>query len=352
MNDRMISKKKFFPAYLNIAKDTWQSIFRNTLWVVQTRWLPLKLGDPFNYIDVPKGCARILGVSVEDHCKLLQPLFYNSQLNVVNKPTQRKCGCDACDCGGLCEDVNNFSLTTSLVFTINNIPYFEKTWLKYCPNGDILEYKEIPTKKYNNIVGDGGDYNDDFNNDYDIASAPFSDYSIVTSVQQRKICHLETLVCGCPAETEENCRILNDTCGCNLNFNCNGKRRHCRQSAENVNNNFWGEIKFSECGTKIYYRPSRHWRKVTNKEFPEFLQINFQPNGILVDAETTFPDYCIDAMTTGIDWRSKRFNGKWSEVEKKAAEYRHIDACNQLTGYLNPIDLIQVAQVQDAQIRW
>lgn len=352
MNDRLISKKKFFPAYLNIAKDTWQSIFRNTLWVVQTRWLTLKLGDPYNYIDVPRGCSRIFGASIRDHCGLLQPLFYNSQLDVVNQPAERKCSCTTCDCSGLCTDVNSFSVTTRLVFTINNIDYYEKTWLQYCPNGDILEYSEIPTKKYNNIVGDGGDFNDDYNDDYSIAAAPFSDYTVVTTKQQRKICHLETLVCGCPAETEENVQILNDTCGCNLNWNCNGRRRHCRQSSQNINNNFWGEIKFSDCKTKIYFRPSRHWIKVTNLEFPEFLQLDFQTNGIEVDSETTFPDYCIDAMTTGINWRSMRFNGRYNFKEKKEAEYMHIDAVNKVIGFLNPIDLIQLSNIQDARIAW
>lgn len=352
MNDRLISNKKFFAAYLNIAKDTWQSIFRNTLWSIQTRWLTLKAGDPYNYIEVPKGVSRILGVSVEDHCHLLQPLFYNAQLNVVKKPSVRKCGCDVCDCGGLCEDVNSFTYSTRVVFTINGVDYYEKTWLKYCPNGDVIEYKEIPTKKYNNIVGDGGDFNADYNDDYSIAAAPFSDYTVVTTQQQRKMCKLETLTCGCPAETPENCQTLIDTCGCNLNWNCNGRRRHCTKWEQNINDNNLGEVKISECLTKIFYKPSHHWRKATNKEFPEYLQLTFQTSGINCDAETIFPDFCIDAMTTGIDWRSKRFNGRWSGVQIKEAEWRHNDAIAKLTAYLNPINLIELSKVQDAPIRY
>lgn len=352
LNDRFISKKKFFGAYVNIAKDTWQDIFRNTIWEVQSRWVPLKGGEPYNYIEVPKIASRILGVSVEDHCGLLQPLFYNNQLNIVPQPAVKKCSCTACDCGGLCADVNSFSVTTNLVFTINGVPYYEKIWRESCPNGDILEYKEIPTKKYNNIVGDGGDFNDDYNNDYDIAAAPFSDYTIVTTKQQKKICKLETLPCGCVAETEENAQILSDTCGCNLNWGCGGKKRHCKRYDENINNNYLGEIHFSECKTKIFYKPSKHWKKVTNKEFPNFLSIDFQTNGMSVDAETTFPDYCIDAMTTGIDWRSKRFNNKYSQGEVKAAEYRHIDACLGVVKYLNPISLIELSKVQDQSIKW
>jgi hypothetical protein len=352
MNDRMITKKKFFPAYLNIAKDTWQTIFRNTLWVIQTRWLTLKAGDPYSYIDMPRGVSRLLGVQVKDHCNLLQPLYYNAQLDIVPQPAEKKCGCPCPDCAGLCEDVNSFSVSTQLLFSIAGVPYYEKTWLKYCPNGDILEYKEIPTKKYNTIVGDGGDFNADFNDDYFIGSSPFGDYTVVTVKQQRKICHLETLACGCPAETPENCQILNDTCGCNLNWSCRGRRRHCRQYSENINPNHWGEIKLSECMTKIFYRPSRHWRHCTGKEFPDFLQVSYQGTGIEVDAETTFPDFCIDAMTTGIDWRSKRFNGRYSQADIKAAEYRHEDAKAKVIAFLNPINLIELAQVQDAPIKY
>lgn len=354
MADRGITKKKFFAMYLQMAKKEWQKIFRNTLWEVQTRWQTLKLGDPYNFIDLPQGVgiSRIFGISVTDHCGLLQPLFYNSQLDVVKKPLIKQCGCDACECGGLCNDVNSFSMTTKVLFTINGVDYIEKTWLQYCKNGDILEYKEIPTKKYLNITGDGGDFNDDYNDDYSHTAAPFSDYVIVYVKQQKKICKLETLECGCPKETEENTQTLINFCGCNLNFGCGSKRRHCKQFSENINNNHWGEVKISECGTKFFYKPPRHCGLLWHDRIPEFLQITFQTNGLEPDNEVLVPDFAIDAMEAGINWRSMRFNSKYSGVQKKEAEYQSIDETNKVVAFLNPIDLVQLGKVQDAVIRW
>ena len=179
--DKLVSKKKYYAAYLNMAKDIWQNLYRDTLWEVQSRWMTLKVGSPYNYIDVPEGVARLLSVAVTDKCNKIQPLFYNSQLNIVDKPTVRKCGCTTnCGCGGNCEAANSMTYTTTYLFTYGGVDYYEKCWQEVCPNGDILEFCEIPTKQYNSINGDGGDYSADYNNDYLIADPPFSDLEIVT----------------------------------------------------------------------------------------------------------------------------------------------------------------------------
>jgi hypothetical protein len=349
--DRQISKKKYFPAYLQMAKKEWQLIFRNTLWVVQSKWETLKELDGKLYIDSPTDASRVFGVSVEDHCHLLQPLFYNNQLNIVQKPKRKHCGCESCQCGGLCVDVNSFAMTTNLVFTINGIPFYEKIWMEYCKNGDILEYKEIPTKKYNSTTGDGGDFNSDFNDDYSIAAAPFSDYTVVTVKQQRKICKLEILSCGCPSEIPENVELLNNFCGCNLTIGCNARKRHCKQYFENVNNNHWGEIKFGD-DNKIYYQPSKRWQHLTGKKLPDFLQVDYQPNGLKNDSEVLVPDYAIDAMEAGINYRAKRFNTKYSAIEREDAKVQAQMEKDKVMAFLHSIDLIFMDTIQDAPIRW
>lgn len=354
MADRTISKKKYFKAYLQMAKKEWQLIFRRTLWSTQTRWQTLKqLGDRY-YIDIPSNASIVFSVAIEDHCKLLQPLYYNNQLSVVDKPAVRKCGCQSatCECGGLCQDVNSMSMETKLVFEINGIPYYEKIWYVYCPNGDILQYREVPTKSYNTIAGDGGDFNDDYNPDYDIASQPFTDYAIITSKFQKKICTLEVLECGCPRDTNENAIILSNACGCNLNIGCGTRRRHCKNYFENPNGHKWGEVKISECGTKIYFRPSRHWQSCTNQTLPEFLQLNFQTNGLEADQEVLVPDFAIDAMETGIDDRRIKFNTKFSLKDRDYARFRAVDERNKVIALLNPIDLIFMDGAQDLPVRW
>ena len=344
-------KKKYYSRYLTIAGEVWEDIFQKTLWVVKSVWMPTKAGDPFNYVDVPGDCARLLSVGVDDKCDLIQPLFYNNQLNVVTKPVTKKCGC-TCDCGGLCDDVNSLVTTTKLLFTVNGIPYYEKKWLQYCPNGDILEYTETPTKKYNDLTGDSGDFNSDFNDDYSIAAAPFSAYEIVTVKSQRKVCKLETMPCGCPVENEANACLLTECCGCSVSWGCGTKRRHCKQYSENINNNHLGEIKMSDCNTKIYYHPNRKWQHVAKKEVPDYLLVNYQSTGTTPGAETLVPKYARNVMYAGIDNARKEYNSSFGQGDKLAAMYKFQKEKDDIQGYLNPIDLIFLSQVQNSPILW
>jgi len=346
-----IDKKKYFSRYLVIAGEVWQDVFQNTLWCIKSVWQPTKLGVPFNYVDIPSDCQRLLSVGVDDKCDLIQPLFYNNQLNVISKPIAKKCGC-TCDCGGLCDDVNSLTATTKLIFTLNGIPYYQKCWMELCKNGDILEYCETPTKKYNTLVGDSGDFNDDFNNDYDIAAAPFSAYEIVIVKSQRKVCKLDVKPCGCPVESEANCQLLIDSCGCSISWGCRTKRKHCHQYSENINNNHLGEVKLSECGTKIFYKPNRHWRQVAKKEFPDYLLINYQSTGITPGAETLIPQYARKVMYAGIDNARKEFNQAFGIGEKQDACYRYQKEKDDVIGFLNPVSLQVLSTIQDQPIKW
>lgn len=346
-----IDKKKYFSRYITIAGEVWQDVFQKTLWSIKSVWMPTKLGEPFSYVDMPQDCLRLLSVGVDDKCDLIQPLFYNTQLNVVSKPRVKKCGC-TCDCGGLCDAVNSLTTTTKLIYTINGVPYYQKCWMEYCANGDILEYCETPTKKYNTLTGDSGDFNSDYNDDYDIASAPFSAYEIITVKSQRKICKLEVAPCGCPQETTDNCQLLIDSCGCNISWGCRTKRKHCDQFSENINNNFLGEVKISGCGTKIYYKQSRHWRQVAKKETPDYLLVNYQSTGETPGAETLVPRYARNLMYAALDNGRKEYNSSYSIGEKQAASYKLQHEKNEIVNFLSPIDLIQLAQVQDCEIKW
>jgi hypothetical protein len=358
---RGVDKKKYYARYLIIAKRVWQRLFWNTLWITKSVWQPLKKGDPYNYIDVPRDKARILSISQQDPCGKVRPLYYNSQINVVPKPKIKKCGCGACDCGGLCEDVNSFTVTTKLLFTINGVNYYEKTWLKYCTNGDILEYREVPTKKYLDYKGDGASFNNDFNNDFDIGGG-FGNYEITTEKFQQKICHLTTQPCGCPEETQENEQILMDFCGCFFGCFTRRHRDFCNHFLENPDPNCLGEVKLSECGTKIFYIPNRHRFRPecttgTNirpaiPTLPDFLQVNYQTNGQNFDEQVLVPDFSVKAVMTGIDSDSKMFNNKYSLAEKKDAEYRHNDEVNKLILFLNPLSLDVLSHIQDAPTKW
>lgn len=349
-----ISQRKHFARYLILAEECWEDVFQNTLWVIKSVWLPTKSGNPYNYIQIPSDCQRLLSAGTNDKCGLIQPLFYNNQVNVIAKPTTKKCGCDdvGCNCGGLCESANSLTTTTKLMFTILGVSYYQKCWIQTCPNGDIIEWCETPVKKYNTLAGDSGDFNADYNNDYDIADPPFSAYTIVTEKTQRKVCKLETRPCGCPVESEENNTLFMDCCGYLVSESCLNKKKHCRQFSQNVNDNHRGAVKISDCGTKVYYIPSANWRKVYEAETPDYLLVNYQTTGISCGAETLVPKYARNLMYSMLDAGRKEYNSSYSQGEKDAANFKKIDEKNKIMGYLSPVSLQFMSDVQDAQVKW
>src|SRR5688572_6546806 len=80
---RGVNKKKYFPKYLVVAGEIWKDIFQKTLWATKSVWKELKAGDPYAYIDVPKDSVRLFSIGATDKCGNIQPLFYNTQLNVI-----------------------------------------------------------------------------------------------------------------------------------------------------------------------------------------------------------------------------------------------------------------------------
>jgi hypothetical protein len=348
---RGVNKLKHFAKYLIVADKIWQEIFQKTIFATQSVWKELKAGDPYSFIDMPKDCARLFSVDTVDDCGNLVPLFYNSRLNVVSKPTIKRCNCNACNCESLCEDLNSTTATTKLLFTINGINYYEKQWIKYCPNGDIIEYTETPVKSFNDRIGDGGDFNNDFNNDFSIGRGGLSNFTIVTNISQRKICALTVRPCGCPENTEENIHKVIDMCGGFLSCNSNLKVKRFDRFLENINSNCTGEVKVSECGNKIYFRPTqRHHGHKT--KLPDFLHISYQTNGKVPNQEAQVPDYAELCLWSGIDWLSKQFNNQYSLSEKMAAKYEYNAQSNEVIKWLNPLDLEELSNVQDAEIRF
>lgn len=342
---RQISKKKYYASYLINAKYVWRYLFKNTIYAVNSQWFTLQKGTPYNYINIPKDNSRIFSVCKTDRHNRIEELFYDNLTNIIAIPTssQKKCGC-TCDCGGLCDDVNSLTYTTRVIFTVNGTDYVEKTWVKVCPNGDVIEYKITPTKKYNNFTGDAGDYFIDYNNDYDIGNPPFSDYTIVYTEFQKIICKLSVKECGCPEDTPENIDLLTTHCGYYLPVNACCKKQH-KQEFLNEINTCKGRVKMSECGTKIYYIPDKSY-EIT----PEFLLLNWQTSGENCSDVVQVPEYANEAMFFGIDWYSKRFNNSYNKTEKDDAKYAWNNAQNELIMYLNPLNFELLGNIQDAKI--
>lgn len=351
--NRMIDKKKNFPAYLTIAKRSWQKMYWNTLFAVQSTWHTVQIGDPYDYVYMPKNTVRFLNASIEDRHGRIQPLFYADQLNIISKPKTQKCGCTACKCDGVCDDIGATSVTTKLIFTVNNVNYYEKCWIKLCPNGDIIQWCEIPTKSYNDRIGTFGDYNADYNDDWLKGNPGLDNFTIVYEKFQTKICALEVRPCGCPIDNEANRIIINTCCSGFLPF-WTLRNRHQPTFMDEINSKGYGEVKLSEDGRKLYFKPTRHWHNHCNKDpkIPKFLLLNCQTSGVDCTEEVLVPEYGLDFLWADMDWRAKRFNSKYSLNEKQESKYQRNDEENKLIMFLNPLSLQELQNVQDGVIKW
>ena len=344
---RGIDKKKYYAGYLNMAKYVWKKIFSTSIFAVQSEWVALENDEPYNSIKLPKDLVRLFSVSVDDRCGNIVPLYYNQKVNIIAKPKVSSCGCGVCNCSsdGLCNDVNTMIKTSKYLFTVGATDYYEQTWTEFCKNGDVIEYNEIPTKKYNDFVGDGGDFNADYNNDYLKNHPPFSNFTIVTEKTQRTLCKLDVKPCGCPKDTPENENLLFDTCG---HYLCSGskKRKHCANIKGDINSNHKGSVKVSDCGTKVYYIPD----KGHHNHLPDYLLVNYQTSGIDCKTIVQIPDYAVEAMFYGIDWYSKRFNTTINWKEKLQVKWAFNNAESELIMFLNPLSIEELSTLQDAKI--
>ena len=327
--------RKYHKQTLVLMQQVFAELFTQTWYTVPSRYMELKKGDPYNYIDVPVGMQRLLSVSVPDRCGNMKPLFYNQDMSVIKKPKRKPCGCESntCDCAGLCEAIGGLVVNTKEVVIINpqSSPpgpqtYTEYQWLKYCPNGDIYEYRQVPTLQYE---FSRGSYDDSYDVSYEIGD---SSSSVIVVNLSRKLCSLEVAPCGCPAQNQANEELFFRHCGCFINtFNpvVVQSRNRCWDTCT-----AWaGEVKLSDCGTKIFVK----W--IENIEENHHLLVSYQTNGVDIDGFSQVPNneptkMC---MYAGVEYRRMVFNDRYNLGQKREALYQYEDKKNELIKWLNPL---------------
>ena len=85
---------------------------------------------------------------------------------------------------------------------------------------------------------------------------------------------------------------------------------------------------------------------------PQYLLLNYQTSGLDCTSQVLVPEFLFDAMSASTYWRSIRHNGKYSVNEKKEAKYEMNDAINDVILFLNPINLQETDNTQDAVVKW
>ena len=325
-------RRKNFANYLRIAQDIYKDIYRTILPTVSSRYVevyPADANNKYPYVIYPTEYAKFYGISVTNKHNQLLEVYYNNDLNVFTKPpVKKKCGC-------LTTDVSDCIDNLEVVITpkeIDGTTYYQKDWVVCCENGDVKQYSEIPVKKYGIT---GGSYSDDYGNDYDI----ISDGGNVVVIQVYKnLGRLETKDCGCPVESDVNKDLVFNKCGCYLGL----KPKCCKVWYEKGPIRCTGEMKFSECGTKIYLKDV--------KDDAGFVVIHGQLDPVKCGEEILVDDFARKPIWYGIEFESTVF-ANISETAKRENERRYEKAKTELFIYLNPIDSKRFFSIPSAEIR-
>lgn len=325
-------RRKYFANYFRMGEDVYKDLYRTVLPTVRSKYVPVitKDSEPFPYVEVPQHMVRFFSISITDKHGNLVEVYYNDQLNVFTKPpVQKSCGCSTTD---LCDCMDNLQVVITPK-VIDGVTYYEKVWIVCCDNGDVKQYSEVPVKKYGL---ENGDYGDDFGDDYDI----INDGDSVVVIQFYKLLgKLESKPCGCPVETENNRDLILNKCGCHLGL----RPRYCTEWYGRKKIRCTGEMKFSECGTKIYLKDVC----ADNG----FVVISFQSDEVKCGEEILIDDFARKGIWTGIEEESITYHPRSSQNQIEGAHQRHLRSKSEIFEFLNPVNSNRFFSIPTAELR-
>lgn len=368
--------RKYLPKYLAIAEDVYRKLYVNTMPTTISKYFqifPAGPGDKYPYIKKPDGIIRFFGVDVTNkHNELLQ-VFYNDKINVFTKPPVQKSGC-GCPSTDLCDCIDNLEVLLTEKFTIDGIKYYEKTWIKCCTNGDVLQYSENPvlngTCSSWDLTGspasfsytrcDGEIIRSQVINGTERICISDNAPIIITSgsgsstkigqcdgapvvilKSYKNLGRLATKDCGCPIESDANNDLIFNKCGCFLG----AKPRCCKVWYTKSRINCTGEMKWSECGTKLYL--------VDVKDDDGFAIMHFQVDPAACGIEIMIDSFARWPIWYGIEFESNVFNPRTASNPKvlREMERRYQKAINEYFEYLNPMDPDRMFDIPTAEIK-
>jgi hypothetical protein len=326
-------RRKYFGNYLQIAQDVYKVLYRNILPTIKSKYVkvyPADANNPYPFVYLPDNFIKFYGASVTNKNGDLIEVVYNAEMNVFTKPAENPKGCGCSN--SVCDCVDNLQVVMTEK-VIDGTTYYQKDWVVCCDNGDVKQYSEIPVKKYGT---DGGSFSDDYGDDYDIVS---DGTNVVVIQVYKNLGRLETKDCGCPIESDNNKNIIFNKCGCFL-----GLKPDCCKIWYDKNIQCTGEMKFSECGGKLYLK--------NVKDDGGYVVISGQIDPAKCDEEIEVDDWAREAVWFGMDYQSIVFVPTVPAVSKKEAERRWMKAQTDLFIYLNPINSSRFFAVPTATQKW
>lgn len=297
-------KQVGYPQLHEAAKLSWYKLFKKTRESVVRKWVDVHRGKA----DYPCSLENLIGVLVVDSCGDLQVLDEDNQKNDLPRPPS-KCTCPSCtqtDC--LCPLVEDTIVQTDVV--IDGDTYTNKTVTRVLKNGEVVieTHQWVPS----------------YDTDGEIKS-------VVDVSSQTVSCTLDTLPCGCVADTVENVETLSH-CGCLVCF-----PPWLRERYPAMQNNF-GYYKSDDDNRKVTLydnmgRPSRITQAI----------MVFQSNG----ADMLVPDYARLALIALLNWVRKMYSPMFDREDRNEAKRNFTREKNDMLKYLNPIPYEEEVEVSD-----
>lgn len=371
--------RKYHEKYMAIAEDIFAKLYTNIMPTTISKYVqvfPAGPGDKYPYIKKPFGMTRFLGVDVTNkHNELIQ-VFYNDKLNVFTKPPIQKSGC-GCSSTDLCDCIDNLQVLITEKFELDGVKYYEKTWVKCCDNGDVLQYSENPVlngtcstwELAGSILGpayfsytkcDGELVRSQEVSDTGLTvcvsdNAPIlitsgngvknrvgacdSPGQVVVLKTYKNLGRLETKDCGCPKDTPENIDLIYNKCGCFLS----AKPKCCKVWYDKSRIDCTGEMKWSECGNKLYLK--------NVKDDAGFVVAHYQVDPVTCGGEIMIDSFARWPIWYGMDYESSVFNPRSDLRKLREAERRYTKAINEYFEYLNPMDPDRFFNIPTAEIK-
>jgi len=371
--------RKYYRKYEVIAQDIFEKLFIVTMPTTISKYVqvfPAEGTDKYPFIKRPYGMERFFGVSVTNKNNELLQVFQNDKLNVFTKPPVAKTGC-GCASTDLCDCIDNLEVVITEKFTHEGVIYYEKTWVKCCDNGDVLQYSETPVLNgtcstwhlagsitgpalfsYTKCDGDlvRSQSVDDTGIDVCVSdNAPIvivsgdgvkdrissctSGQEVVVLKTYKNLGRLETKDCGCPIESEANEDLIYNKCGCFLS----AKPLCCKVWYDKSRIDCTGEMKWSECGSKLYLKDV--------KDDNGFVVIHYQVNPMDCGGEILIDSFARWPIWYGMDYESNVFNPRINPKVLRENERRYQKAINEYFEYLNPMDPDRLFNIPTAEIK-
>lgn len=327
-NDR----RKYYARYFSIAGDVYRELARTIMPTSSSMKVEVQYDvyEPFPFIWKPKGMMRFFGVWVTNKKGQLIQTLYDDKIDVYPAPPRkRKCGCNQTP---LCDCIDDLQVTL-IPRVIDGTTYMEKAWVKCCPNGDVLEYREVPVKSYGT---EGGSYSNDYGEDYDIIN---EGSNVATLFFTKNLGRLETKPCGCPVDSDHNRDLIYNKCGSHC---CNS--RECKIWHEKTFS-CTGRIKWSACGEKLYLVDVK-------PDHDGCVLISAQYDAIKCGEEVFVWEYARSAMWAGIDRHSTMYNPRIAMSQKEGSRQNYEAEKNRLFEFLNPLNSDRLFRSVTSEIKF